>query len=109
MKNFVLAILIAVLITYSCGLIANHWFDFAIHFDDHLLGPLESVAGITLVGAIMAVIGVIVAVSIFGALMIGLVVGVLALIFAGLSVFWPMLLVIGFIIWLVRDKRQPRY
>ncbi|WJG09921.1 hypothetical protein [Aliiglaciecola sp. LCG003] len=109
MKNFALAILIAVLITYSCGLIANHWLDFSIHLDDHMFGPLESIAGITIVGAIMAVIGVVVAVSIFGALMIGLVAAVLALFVAGLSVFWPMILVIAFIVWLVRDKRQPQY
>jgi len=106
MKNFILAILIAVLITYSCGIVINEWYDFTVHFDDHLFGPMESVAGITVIGAIMAVIGVIVAVSIFGALIIGLIAGVIGLMFAGIAVFWPMLLVIAFIVWLVKDKRQ---
>lgn len=106
MKNFILAILIAVLITYSCGIIINEWYDFTIHFDEHLFGPMESVAGITAIGAIMAVIGVIVAVSVFGALIVGLIAGVLALMFAGIAMFWPMILVIVFIVWLVKDKRQ---
>ncbi len=106
MKNFILAILIAVLITYSCGIVINEWYDFTIHFDEHLFGPMESVAGITVIGAIMAVIGVIVAVSIFGALIIALIAGVIGLMFAGIAVFWPMLLVIAFIIWLVKDKRR---
>lgn len=109
MRNFVLAILIAVLITYSFGLVASEWFEFNFHFDDHVLDSMESVAGITIIGAIMAVIGVVVAVSVFGALFIGLIAGVVALIVAGLSVFWPMLLVIAVIIWLVKDKRKASY
>lgn len=109
MRNFVLAILIAVLITYSFGLVASEWFEFNIHVDDHILDSMESVAGITIIGAIMAVIGVIVAVSVFGALFIGLIAGVAALLVAGLSVFWPMLLVIAVIVWLVKDKRNTSY
>ncbi|GAA0853890.1 hypothetical protein [Aliiglaciecola litoralis] len=109
MKNFILAVLIAVLITYSCGIIANEWFDFTIHFDDHMLGPMESIAGITIIGAVMAVIGAIVAVSVFGALIVGLFAGALALVFAGVAMFWPMLLVIAFIIWLVKDKPKAQY
>ncbi len=109
MRNFVLAILIAVLISYSFGLVASEWFDFNFHFDDHIFDSMESVAGITIIGALMAVVGVIVAVSVFGALVIGLFAATIALIVAGLSVFWPMLLVIAVIIWLVKDKRRPSY
>ena len=109
MRNFVLAILIAVLITYSFGLVASEWFDFNIHIDDHIFDSMQAVAGITFIGAIMAVIGVIVAVSVFGALFIGLIVGAVALLVAGLSVFWPMLLVIAIIVWLVKDKRKASY
>lgn len=109
MKNFILAVLIAILITYSCGIIANEWFDFTVHFDEHMFGPMESIAGITVIGALMAIVGVIVAVSIFGALMLALFAGVLGLLFAGVTVFWPMLLVIAFIIWLVKDKRKTQY
>ena len=109
MRNFVLAILIAVLITYSFGLVASEWFNFNIQFDNHILNSMESVAGITILGAIMAVIGVIVAISVFGALFIGLVAGVIALLVAGLTVFWPMLLVIAVIMWLVKDKRKTSY
>lgn len=109
MRNFALAILIAVLITYSFGLVASEWFEFNVHFDDHTLDSMESVAGLTVIGAIMAVIGVIVAVSVFGALFIGLIAGAIALLVVGLSVFWPMLLVIAVIIWLVKDKRRANY
>lgn len=109
MKNFVLAILIAVLIAYSFGLVADEWFNLSIHLDDHALGPIESLAGITLVGVIMAIVGVVVAVSIFGALALGLIAAIIAIVVAGLSVFWPMILVVAFIIWLVKDKRPAQY
>ena len=106
MRNFVLAILIAVLITYSFGLVASEWFAFNIIFDDHMLDSMESVAGLTILGAIMAIIGVVVAVSLFGALFIGLIAAFFAILVAGISVFWPMLLVIAVIIWLVKDKNR---
>lgn len=109
MKNFVLAILIAVLITYTFGLVASEWFDFSISLDNHMYGPMESIVGISVIGALMAIVGVIVAVSIFGAVLIAIVAVVVGLLIAGLSVFWPMLLVIGVIVWLVRDKRRPEY
>ena len=109
MKNLILAILIAVLITYSCGIIVSEWFDFSIHLDQQILGPMESIVGVTAIGAVMAVVGVIVAISVFGAIALGLFIALIAMLFAGLTVFWPMLLVIAFIVWLVRDKRQPQY
>lgn len=109
MRNFILAVLIAILITYSFGIIANEWFDFTIHFDDYMFGPMESIAGVSVIGALMAIVGVIVAVSVVGALILALFVGMLALLFAGVTVFWPMLLVIGIIIWLVKDKRKAQY
>jgi hypothetical protein len=109
MKNFVLAILIAILITYSFGLVAHEWFDFSIQLDEHMLGPFESVIGMTIVGVIMAIVGLIVAVSIFGALAIGIVAALFAFVVAGVSVFWPMILVIAIIVWLVKDKRPARY
>ncbi len=109
MKNFVLAVLIGVLITYSFGLVAHEWFDFSIRLDDHMLGPFESIVGITVVGVVMAIVGVVVAISVFGALAIGIVAALAALVVAGLSVFWPMILVVAFIIWLVKDKKPSTH
>jgi hypothetical protein len=109
MKNFILAILIAILITYSFGIIANEWFDFNLQIDEHMFGPIESVAVLSVIGAIMAVVGVVVAVSVFGALLVGLMAGIFALVFAGIAMFWPMLLVIAIIIWLVKDNRTSQY
>ncbi|GAB2678033.1 hypothetical protein Q4574_02575 [Aliiglaciecola sp. 3_MG-2023] len=109
MKNFIVAVLIAILITYSCGILASEWFDFSIHFDQHILGPMESVVSVTAVGAVMAIVGVIVAISVFGALALALFVVLIAMLFAGVTVFWPMLLVIAFIFWLLKDKRQTQY
>ncbi|MFA3792811.1 hypothetical protein AB6T38_17015 [Aliiglaciecola sp. SL4] len=109
MKNFILAVLIAILITYSCGIVANEWFNFSIHFDEHIFGPMESVVGVTVIGAVMAIVGVVVAISVFGALALALFVAFVAMLFAGVTMFWPMLLVIAFIFWLVKDKRQTQY
>ncbi|GAA6184903.1 MULTISPECIES: hypothetical protein [Alteromonadaceae] len=109
MKNLILAILIAVLITYSCGILVSEWFDFSIHLDEHIFGPMESVVGVTAIGAVMAIVGVIVAISVFGAIALALFVAFVAMLLAGVTVFWPMLLVIAFIIWLVKDKRPTQY
>lgn len=109
MRNFILAVLIAILITYSFGFVASEWFDMSIHLGDLSLSPYESVAGITLVGVAMTIVGVLIAVSLVGALMIAIVAAAIGLLVAGLSAFWPMILILVVVVWLVKDKRQARY
>jgi hypothetical protein len=108
MKNLIIAILIAILITYSGGQIFSEWFDVSIRMDDHLLTPMESFAGFTIAGVVMAIVGFIVALSVFGVVVFAVFAVLAGIVIAGLSAFWPMLLVLAFIIWLVKDKK-PAY
>jgi hypothetical protein len=105
MKNLLIAILIAVLLTYSGGQIASEWFDVSIRMDDHLLTPMESFAGFTIAGVVMVIVGFIIALSVFGVVIFAVFAVFAGIIIAGLSAFWPMLLVLAFIIWLVKDKK----
>lgn len=108
MKNLVIAVLLAVLITYSCGQIFTDWLDVSIRMDDELLSPFESIAGITLAGVVMALIGFVVAVSLVGVVVFATVAVFVGLLVVGLTAFWPMILLLAIVIWLVRDKR-PAY
>lgn len=108
MKNLMIAILIAILITYSGGQIFSEWFDVSIRMDDHLLTPMESFAGFTIAGVVMVIVGFIIALSVFGVLVFAVFAVFAGILIAGLSAFWPMLLVLAFIIWLVKDKKTVR-
>lgn len=109
MKNFVIAILIAILITYSFGHVAAEWFDIRISIDEEVLTPFAAMAGVTIAGIVLVVVGVIVALSVVGTVFFAFFAVLVGLVFAGLSVFWPMLLVVGLVIWLVKDKRPTHY
>lgn len=109
MKNFVLAVLIAILITYSFGHVAAEWFDIRISIDEEVLTPFAAMAGMTIAGIVMVVIGVVIALSVFGALFFAVMAVFIGLLFAGLSVFWPMFIVIALVVWLVKDKRPAQY
>lgn len=105
MKNLIIAILIAILLTYSGGQIFSEWFDVSIRMDEHILTPMESFAGFTIAGVIMVVIGFIIALSLFGVLAFAFFAVFAGILIAGLSAFWPMILMLAFIIWLVKDKK----
>lgn len=104
MKNLLIAILIAILISYSFGHLVDAWFDLSIRMDDELLSPLEAITGITVIGVILAVIGFVVAISVLGAVFFSVFVVLAGLFMVGLSVFWPMILVLLIVVWLVKDR-----
>lgn len=109
MKNFVIAILLAVLITYSFGHVAAEWFDISIVIDEEVMTPIAAMTGLTIVGIIMVIVGVVVALSVFGIIFFTVLAVFAGLLFAGLSVFWPMLLIVAVVLWLIKDKRQSHY
>lgn len=105
MKNLVIAVLLAILIVYSLGCIADSLMGLNIHFDSDLMSPLLSVVVAACIGVMLVLLGFVIAVSIFGVLafVVGTVfVGVLI---AGISVFWPAILLLLIVFWLVRDKK----
>ncbi|MFT4937847.1 MAG: hypothetical protein ACI88A_000869 [Paraglaciecola sp.] len=108
LKNLLLAILIALLLTYSMGHIAAEWFDIRIHLDNEVIEPLTTMAAITVIGVLLIMIGFILAVSVFGVLLFAFIAVFAGLIIAGLSAVWPTLLLFVAIIWLVKDKPVTR-
>lgn len=109
MKNFVIAVLIAILITYTCGHIFDEWFDISIRMDDELLSPFAAMAGMTLAGVILVVVGFVIAFSVFGVLLFVAMAVFVGLLIAGLSVFWPMIVLLLLVAWLVKDKKPAHY
>ena len=108
LKNLVLAILIAFLLTYSMGHLAAEWFDIRIHLDNVLIEPLTTIATITVIGVLLVMVGFVLAVSVIWVLIFAFVAVFIGLIVAGLSAFWPALLIIVAVIYLVKDKPVTR-
>ncbi|WP_233267361.1 hypothetical protein [Paraglaciecola sp. L3A3] len=109
MKNLILAILIAIVLTSCFGMLANEWFNWNMSFDNKNLEPLAAVLAITGVIVLLVVVGFIVAISLFGAIFLALLAATIGLFVAGLSVFWPAILLAIIIFLLVKDKKTPAY
>ena len=108
-KNIILAVLIAIVLTYSLGHIATQWLDLHLSFADHDFEPIASIIALTGIVAILVVVGFIIAFSLFAAIAFVLVALGIGLFVAGLSVFWPVILFTLVIFLLVRDKESPVY
>jgi small-conductance mechanosensitive channel len=108
-KNIFLAILIAIVLTYSLGHFATQWLDLHVSLAEHDFEPFTSILVLTGIVAILVVVGFIIAFSIFAAIVFAFIVAGIGLFFAGLSVFWPVFLFIIVIFILVRDKQTPVY
>jgi small-conductance mechanosensitive channel len=108
-KNIFLAILIAIVLTYSLGHLATQWLDLHVSLAEHDFEPFTSILVLTGIVAILVVVGFIIAFSIFAAIVFAFIVAGIGLFFAGLSVFWPVFLFIIVIFILVRDKQIPAY
>lgn len=105
MKNFILAVLIAIVLTKVIGGVASDWFDMHLVMGDELVsGTLEwlIMAG---VAVFLVIIGFVVAMSIAAALGIAAVTVLGALIFAGIGVFWPVLLIIAIVMLVSKSNR----
>lgn len=108
-KNIILAILIAVVLTYSLGHVAIDWFDMHLSLASHELESVTAVLSITALVAVLVVIGFVIAFSLFAAIALAIFAVAIGIFFAGLSVFWPVILFTIIILLLVRDKKTPAY
>lgn len=109
LRNLILAILIAIVLTSSFGHLATQWFDWNMSFADQDLDPLVGILVVTGVVVLLVVVGFIVAVSLFAAILLGIFAVCVGFFIAGLSVFWPAILVAVVIYLLVRDRRTLAY
>lgn len=108
-KNIILAVLIAIVLTYSLGHLASQWLDLHLSFADYDFEPVTSILAVTGIVAILVVIGFIIAFSIFAAIAFAIIAAGIGLFVVGLSVFWPVILFTLVIFLLVRDKQTPAY
>jgi hypothetical protein len=109
LKNLLIAILVAILLTYSLGYIASDLFDIQIQLDDRIMTPLASMAVLTGVAVLLVIAGFIVAVSVFGVLFFIFSAIFAGILIVGISAFWPMLIVVAVVLWLVKDKPAEHY
>ena len=108
-KNIILAVLIAIVLTYSLGQISTQWLDLNLSFGGHNYEPITSILALTGIVAILVVVGFIIAFSVFAAIACVIIAVGIAVFVAGLSVFWPVILFTLVIFLLVRDRRTPAY
>lgn len=106
MKNFILAVLIAIVLTKVLGSIASGWFDMHLVMGDELVSSSLEWVIMAGVAVLLVIIGFVVAMSIVAALGIAAVATVGALLFAGIGIFWPVLLIIAAVMLVGRSKQS---
>ena len=106
LKNLILAMLIAIVLSVSILTVATYWFDLRVQIDQQWIEPFMTIILITVVVAILVIVGFAVAVSVFAAILFALFAGLIGLFIAGVSVFWPVLLFAIIIYYLVKDKNE---
>ncbi|MDC8832317.1 hypothetical protein [Alteromonas gilva] len=106
MKNFILAVLIAIVLTKVLGSIASGWFDMHLVMGDEIVSSSLEWLVMAGVAVLLVVIGFVVAMSIFAALGIAAVTVIGALLFAGIGVFWPVLLIVAAVMLVGRSKQS---
>lgn len=105
MKNFILAVLIAVVLVNCFGYVISDWWGVNLVMNDDLMSPFESFAALSVLAAVAVLVGFIVAISVFGAFFIAIGATFLALLVAGVSIFWPVLL-IGGVLYMILHRRK---
>ena len=95
MKNFLIALVIAIILVNCLGSLVDSWLGMHIIMSDQLLSPWENIAVLSLIGVVLAIVGFVVAVSVMGTILLALGAGFLALLVVGVSAFWPIILPIA--------------
>lgn len=93
MKNFLIALVIAIILVNCLGSLVDSWLGMHIVMSDELLSPWENIAVLSVVGVVLAIVGFVVAVSVLGTIFLALGAGLLALLVVGVSAFWPIILI----------------
>ncbi|WP_026376834.1 hypothetical protein [Aestuariibacter salexigens] len=104
MKNLIIAVLVAIILVNGFGHLADDWFGMHIVWENETLTPFASMLIVGALAVVMAIVGFIVACSVFGVLALTFVGVLIGLLVAGITAFWPMLLIAALIIWMVKQK-----
>jgi len=108
-KSLVLAILATIFLTFVLGSGLIELLDVDVYMGNELIEPLKAISLSAIVVVLLVVAALAIVLSVFGTIIfVGLLIfGAIAL--ALIGVFWPVLLVVGLIWLVVRDKPSPQY
>lgn len=105
MKNFLIAMVLAIILVNCLGSVVNDWFGMHIMISDELLSPWENLAALSVIGVLLAVVGFVVAVSVLGTILLAVGAVFLALLVAGIGAFWP-IVVLAILIYAFKGKSK---
>ena len=108
-KSIILTVLVTVLLTCSLGYLATEWLDLHVSLADHGNKSIPMILVFTAMVMFIVVVGLIITFSIFVTIVFTLLATCIGLFFAGLSVFWPVILFSVVIFLLIRDKQTTAY
>ena len=110
MKNLIVAVAIAAALAWAAGGALTDWFGMTVYLNHDMLSPLEGLLVFLMLAVVFAVIGFIVAISMLGAIFVGLIAALAGLAVFGISLFWPILLVVALVMIArsVQNRHQTR-
>ncbi|MGB1198257.1 MAG: hypothetical protein ACPG46_04365 [Thalassotalea sp.] len=108
-KSLLLAIIATLFLTYVLGISMIEFFDIDIYMGENLIEPLKAISISALVVVLLVLAALAIILSVFGTIIfIGLLVfGSLAMVMVG--IFWPILLAIGVVLLITRNKNKQQY
>ncbi|MDN4504320.1 hypothetical protein QX776_18065 [Alteromonadaceae bacterium BrNp21-10] len=105
-KNLVIAILIALLISYCFDEVLFNWFDIHIAMGEEELSGITTFAALGIGAIILVVVGFFLAMSLIGVLLFVAFIVIASVLVAGIATLWPVILMLAILVWLVRDNKQ---
>ena len=105
MKNFLVAVVLAIVLINCFGSVMTDWFGVHLMMSDELLGPWETLATLSVVGVVLVAVGFIVAISVLGTLLLIVGAACLALFVVGVGALWP-IIVVGILLYIFKDRRE---
>lgn len=106
MKQLLTAVLITLVLVYCFGQVVEHCFDWYLEVDGNGVHILSVLLWVGMAVAILIAVGFLLAFSLFGVLAFVMLVVLGSIFIAGLSLIWPLVLLIAFVTWLVKSKPQ---
>ena len=108
MKNFLLALFIAIVLMNCLGSVVEDLLGMHLVMSDELLSPWQNIAVFSIVGVVLAIVGFVVALSVMGTVILAICAVLFALLLAGVSAFWPVI-VIAIAIFALKKRNSTSY
>ncbi|UAA39346.1 hypothetical protein KIH87_02985 [Paraneptunicella aestuarii] len=109
MFRMFMAIILALVLVYTFGQIAEEMMDFAITVDGEVLSPVIGFIVMAVVAVILVGVGFFVTVSVFGVIVLAVGAALIGIVVAGVSMFWPVLLILLFVYLVSRSKENTAH